>query len=145
MPESQFNLANFMRTHLYASLATLKIGMDILFEEEQVQIDHILGHGGFFKTPEVGQRMMAAALGVPVSVMDTAGEGGAWGVALLASYMLTRSERETLAMFLSDKVFAQENSATINPYQQDVDGFRVFMERYKMGLGIERAAVETLS
>lgn len=144
-PKSKFNLANFMRTHLYASLGTLKIGMDILFEEEQVEIDQILGHGGFFKTPEVGQRMMATALNVPVAVMDTAGEGGAWGIALLASYMLTKADDEHLATFLSDKVFAQENSATINPDAQDVEGFEVFMERYKSGLSIERAAVEALS
>jgi sugar (pentulose or hexulose) kinase len=143
--ESQFNLANFMRTHLYASLGTLKIGMDILFEEESVEIDQILGHGGFFKTPEVGQRMMATALGVPVAVMDTAGEGGAWGMALLASYMLTKSEDESLAAFLSEKVFANENSTTIKPDPQDIDGFMAFMERYKMGLSIERAAVEALS
>ncbi|GAB5426474.1 MAG: FGGY-family carbohydrate kinase [Crocinitomicaceae bacterium] len=143
--ESQFNLANFMRTHLYASLATLKIGMDILFEEEKVEIDQILGHGGFFKTPEVGQRMMAAALNVPVSVMDTAGEGGAWGIALLASYMLTKSANESLAHFLSDKVFADEAGNSIDPNPQDVSGFRTFMERYKAGLAIERAAIEVLS
>ncbi len=144
-PESQFNLANFMRTHLYASLGTLKIGMDILFEEENVQIDQILGHGGFFKTPEVGQRMMAAALGVPVAVMETAGEGGAWGIALLAAYMLKRSDDESLAGFLSEKVFASENSLTVQPDAQDVAGFLAFMERYKAGLSIQRAAVESLS
>ena len=144
-PESQFNLANFMRTHLYASLGTLKIGMDILFEEEKVEIDQILGHGGFFKTPEVGQRMMAAALQVPVAVMETAGEGGAWGIALLASYMLTRSDNESLAMFLSNKVFANETGVTLNPDPQDVDGFLKFMKRYTAGLNIERAAVETLT
>ncbi len=144
-PESQFNLANFMRSHLYASLGTLKIGMDILFDEEKVEIDGILGHGGFFKTPEVGQRMMAAALGVPVSVMETAGEGGAWGIALLASYMLNESNDEALSMFLSNKVFAGESSMTIEPDSQDVDGFLAFMERYKAGLSIERTAVETLT
>ncbi|PJF33300.1 MAG: ATPase, partial [Phototrophicales bacterium] len=133
-PESQFNLANFMRTHLFASLGTLKIGMDILFEEEQVEIDQILGHGGFFKTPEVGQRMMAAALQVPVAVMETAGEGGAWGIALLASYMLTKSDGESLSAFLSDKVFVNEKSITMNPDPQDVEGFMTFMERYTAGL-----------
>jgi len=145
MPESQFTLANFMRTHLYAALGTLKIGMDILFENENVEVDQILGHGGFFKTPAVGQRMMAAALNVPVSVMQTAGEGGAWGVALLASFMLNKADNELLATFLSEKVFAQENSTTINPHPQDVDGFLAFMERYKAGLRIERAAVDTLA
>lgn len=143
-PESNFNLANFMRTHLFASLGTLKIGMDILFEEEKVEIDQILGHGGFFKTPEVGQRMMAAALGVPVAVMDTAGEGGAWGIALLAAYMQSRSNSESLAEFLTTKVFARNTSTRINPDPQDVAGFTKFMARYQAGLRIERAAVETL-
>jgi len=95
-PESRFSLSNFMRTHLFSALATLKIGMDILFEEEHVRIDKVLGHGGFFKTEEVGQKIMAAAMNVPVSVMETAGEGGAWGIALLASYMLRKEEKEPL-------------------------------------------------
>src|SRR6201988_5361630 len=87
-PESRFSLSNFMRVHLFSALGTLKIGLDILFEQEQVKIDKVLGHGGFFKTEEVGQKFMAASMNVPVSVMETAGEGGAWGIALLASYML---------------------------------------------------------
>lgn len=140
--DSQFNLANFMRTQLYSSLGTLKIGMDIL-EEEQVQLDKLLGHGGFFKTPEVGQRMMAAALQVPVAVMETAGEGGAWGIALLAAYLQNKSDDETLADFLSNKVFANENSVTIDPDPKDVEGFLAFMERYTAGLAIQRAAVES--
>jgi sugar (pentulose or hexulose) kinase len=144
-PDSKFNLANFMRTHLFASLGTLKIGMDILFDEEQVEIDAILGHGGFFKTPEVGQRIMAAALGVPVAVMATAGEGGAWGIALLASYMLNKSKDEALETFLSEKVFANENSVTLNPDPEDVSGFTAFMERYEAGLQIQRAAVSALT
>jgi len=105
-PESRFSLSNFMRVHLFSALGTLKIGMDILFEEEQVKIDKLLGHGGFFKTEEVGQKIMAAALDVPVSVMETAGEGGAWGIALLASYMLRKKENEPLEAYLSNKVFA---------------------------------------
>jgi sugar (pentulose or hexulose) kinase len=144
-PDSKFNLANFMRTHLFASLGTLKIGMDILFDEEQVEIDAILGHGGFFKTPEVGQRIMAAALGVPVAVMATAGEGGAWGIALLASYLLNKSKDEALETFLSEKVFANENSVTLNPDPEDVSGFTAFMERYEAGLQIQRAAVNALT
>lgn len=143
--DSQFNLANFMRTHLYASLATLKIGMNILFDEEKVEIDQILGHGGFFKTPEVGQRMMATALNVPVAVMETAGEGGAWGIALLAAYMLEKSDDESLAHFLSDKVFANENSLVIHPDAQDLEGFAAFMESYTAGLRIQQAAVEAFS
>jgi sugar (pentulose or hexulose) kinase len=143
-PESRFTLANFMRTHLFSSLGALKIGMDILFEQEQVKLDQLLGHGGFFKTKEVGQRIMAAAMNVPVSVMETAGEGGAWGIALLASYMLHKSTNEPLEAYLSSKVFAGENGTTLAPDQRDVDGFTVFMERYKKGLVIERAAVDGL-
>ncbi len=143
-PDSRFTLANFMRTHLFSSLGTLKIGMDILFEQEQVKIDQLLGHGGFFKTEEVGQRMMAAAMNVPVSVMETAGEGGAWGIALLAIYMLSKAENEPLEAYLTNKVFAKEQGATIAPNPTDVEGFRVFMDRYKKGLIIERAAVDEL-
>jgi len=142
-PESKFTLANFMRTHLFSSLGTLKIGLDILFEE-QVQIDKVLGHGGFFKTEGVGQQIMAAAMNVPVSVMETAGEGGAWGIALLALYMLNKAENEPLETYLSDKVFGSESASTVTPDQKDVDGFAVFMDRYTKGLGIERAAVEGL-
>jgi sugar (pentulose or hexulose) kinase len=143
-PESRFTLANFMRTHLFSALGALKIGMDILFEKEQVKIDTLLGHGGFFKTRGVGQKIMAAAMNVPVSVMETAGEGGAWGIALLASYMLHKSPGETLETFLSSKVFAGEKGSTLAPDPVDVAGFAVFMERYKRGLAIERAAVDGL-
>jgi sugar (pentulose or hexulose) kinase len=143
--ESRFTLANFMRVHLFSALGALKIGMDILFEQEQVKIDQILGHGGFFKTKEVGQKIMAAAMNVPVSVMETAGEGGAWGIAVLAAYMLHKAANEPLEAYLSDKVFAGEIGTSIAPDQRDVDGFTVFMERYKKGLIIERAAVDGLS
>ena len=143
-PESRFSLSNFMRTHLFSALGTLKIGLDILFEQEQVKIDTVLGHGGFFKTEEVGQKMMAAAMNVPVSVMETAGEGGAWGIALLASYELHKEKKESLEAYLSSKVFAGDNSTTIAPDQRDVDGFAAFMERYKEGLPIERTAVDAL-
>jgi len=144
-PESRFTLPNFMRVHLFSALGALKIGLDILFTEEQVKVDQILGHGGFFKTKEVGQKMMAAAMNVPVSVMETAGEGGAWGIALLASYMLQKTTNEPLEAYLSTKVFAGENGTTIAPDQRDVDGFTTFMERYKKGLIIERAAVDGLA
>jgi sugar (pentulose or hexulose) kinase len=143
--ESRFTLANFMRVQLFSALGALKIGMDILFEQEQVKIDQILGHGGFFKTKEVGQKIMAAAMNVPVSVMETAGEGGAWGIAVLAAYMLHKAANEPLEAYLSDKVFAGEIGMSIAPDQRDVDGFTVFMERYKKGLIIERAAVDGLS
>jgi sugar (pentulose or hexulose) kinase len=143
-PESRFTLSNFMRVNLFSALGALKIGLDILFEQEQVKIDQILGHGGFFKTKEVGQKIMAAAMNVPVSVMETAGEGGAWGIALLASYMFHKETNEPLEAYLSDKVFAEENGTTIAPDQADVHGFTAFMERYKKGLVIERAAVDGL-
>jgi sugar (pentulose or hexulose) kinase len=143
-PESRFTLANFMRVHLFSALASLKIGLDILFDQEKVKIDRVLGHGGFFKTEGVGQRMMAAAMNVPVSVMETAGEGGAWGIALLASYMLHKAKDERLEAYLIDKVFSGEKGSTIAPDQVDIAGFTAFMERYKKGLVIERAAVEGL-
>jgi len=133
-PESRFTLANFMRVHLFSSLAAMRIGLDILFDEEHVEIDQILGHGGFFKTEEVGQRMMAAAVNVPVSVMETAGEGGAWGMALLASYMRQKTEHQTLETYLSDKVFAGEQGITIAPNPADVVGFATLI--------IESTAVE---
>jgi sugar (pentulose or hexulose) kinase len=143
-PESRFSLSNFMRAHLFSALGTLKIGMDILFEQEQVKIDKVLGHGGFFKTEEVGQKIMAAALNVPVSVMETAGEGGAWGIALLAAYLLHQDKNEPLETYLSTKVFAGDKSKTVAPDQRDVDGFTAFMERYKAGIVIESAAVNAL-
>jgi sugar (pentulose or hexulose) kinase len=143
-PESRFTLSNFMRVHLFSSLGALKIGMDILFEQEQVKIDRLLGHGGFFKTKEVGQRIMAAAMDVPVSVMETAGEGGAWGMALLASYLLNKVGDELLETYLTSKIFAGERGSTIDPDQTDVTGFATFMDRYKKGMPIERAALEGL-
>jgi sugar (pentulose or hexulose) kinase len=143
-PASRFTLANFMRTHLFSSLGALKLGLDILFEREQVRIDQILGHGGFFKTRDVGQRIMAAATGVPVSVMETAGEGGAWGIALLAAYMLRKAGDEPLEVYLAERVFAGQNVLTLAPDERDAAGFAAFMERYTQGLAIERAAVEAL-
>ena len=142
-PESRFTLPNFMRTHLFSSVGTLKIGMDIL-SQENVKLDQLLGHGGFFKTEGVGQKIMAAAMNTSVSVMETAGEGGAWGMALLAAYALNKTGNETLEDYLNGKVFANEKSSTIAPDKKDVDGFNTFMARYKAGLGIERAAVEGL-
>jgi sugar (pentulose or hexulose) kinase len=134
-----------MRTHLFSSLGALRIGLDILFKQEQVTIDQILGHGGFFKTEGVGQKIMAAAMDVPVSVMETAGEGGAWGIALLAAYMLNKVENEPLEDYLSQKVFAGQTGITIAPDPVDVEGFMAFMERYEKGLAIERTAVDSLS
>lgn len=143
-PESRFNLANFMRTHLYAALGALKIGMDILVKEEKIQIDKILGHGGLFKTPGVGQRIMAAAMQAPVSVMETAGEGGAWGIALLAAYEVQREESETLEDYLADKVFAGNEGVKMEPDADDVAGFEKFIERFKKGLSIEQEAIKKM-
>lgn len=142
---SRLTLANFMRSHLYTSLGALKLGMDILLKEEGVVVDRILGHGGFFKTEEVGQKIMAAVMNAPVSVMETAGEGGAWGIAVLASYMLRKKPGETLEDFLQNEVFSHVKSIQADPDPEDVEGFEKFMERYKRGLSIERAAVSALN
>lgn len=144
LPESKFNLANFMRVHLFTSLGALKTGLDILLKEEEVQLNQILGHGGLFKTKDVGQKIMAAAIGAPVSVMETAAEGGAWGIALLASYMINKEENETLEDYLTKKVFAGKMGIKINPDPDDVKGFNEFIKRYSDGLAIERAAVDNL-
>lgn len=144
LPNSNFNLANFMRVNLFTALGALKTGLNILLEKEKVKVDEILGHGGFFKTREVGQKIMAAAVNVPVSVMETAGEGGAWGIALLASYMLNREDNESLEDFLKQKVFAGKRGNSVAPDPSDVAGFNKFMERYTKGLAIERAAVDNL-
>lgn len=143
-PQSSFNLANFMRVHLYTSLGALKVGMDIMLKEEHVELDRILGHGGLFKTKGVGQSILAGAIDTPVSVMETAGEGGAWGIALLASYMAHREEDENLADFLAEKVFAGETGIEMQADPEDVAGFNTFIERYKEGFSIERAAVDHL-
>ena len=140
--KSNFNLANFMRTHLFTAFGALKIGMDLLIKEENVKIHSILAHGGLFKTPVVGQKMMAAAINTPVSVMDTAGEGGAWGMAILSSYMLNKNENESLEDFLDDKVFKEVTAQEIYPDELDVKGFEAFIKRYKKGLVIEKAAAE---
>lgn len=143
-PDAKFNLANFMRAHLFTSLGALKTGLDILLKEENVQVDEILGHGGLFKTKGVGQSILAAAIDAPVSVMATAGEGGAWGIALLASYMINKGAEESLAAFLDTKVFAGQKGEKLEPVEKDVKGFDAFMKRYSAGLAIERAAVESL-
>jgi sugar (pentulose or hexulose) kinase len=144
MPDSSLTLGNFMRTILYGTMATLKIGMDILTEKEQIRLDRLLGHGGLFKTKGVGQRLLASALNVPVAVMESAGEGGAWGIALLAAYSSVKGERETLEDFLQDRVFARVSGESINPEAKDRQGFADFMKRYRAGIAIERAAVEHL-
>lgn len=139
---SNMNLANFMRTHLFTSMGALKIGLDILLKSEGVKLDKILGHGGLFKTEKVGQSYMAAAINAPVTVMETAGEGGAWGIAVLASYMIHKNDGETLDNFLDEKIFAGMPGVTLEPNAKDVEGFNKFIERYKSALPVERAAID---
>ena len=144
-PESKFNLANFMRTHLFTSLGALKIGLDILLKEEGVTVNEIMGHGGLFKTKDVGQSFMAAAINTPVTVRQTAGEGGAWGIAVLASYLVHKNDNETLDEFLNNRVFGSDDCYTLEPKEEDVKGFEEFTKRYVKGLAIERAAVENIT
>lgn len=144
-PDSRFNLANFMKVHLYTSLGAVKLGMDILMEDEKVKVERITGHGGFFKTKGVGQRYLAAAVNAPVTVMDTAGEGGAWGIALLAAYLADRETGEKLEDYLAKRIFGELSGETVIPYAEDVEGFRAFMEHYKAGLAIEKAAIDVMN
>ena len=142
-PEARFTLANFFRAQLYATMATLKIGMDIL-ASEGVAIDSLTGHGGLFKTPLVGQAFLAAACSAPVSCLDTAGEGGPYGMALLAAYRVWSAEGETLEAYLNNPVFAGVSGSTVQPDEETVNGFNAYMERYRALLDVERKAVEVL-
>ena len=141
-PESRFNLANFMRVHLYTSLGALRTGMDILLKKENVRLDRMMGHGGLFKTKGVGQRILAGAINTPVYVMETAGEGGAWGIALLADYLVRKGDGESLTDYLNNKVFHEAKGTGMDPVAGDVEGYEKFMERYTKGLAVERAAVD---
>ena len=143
-PDSKFSLANFMRANLYTSLGALKVGLDILLKEEEVAIDRITGHGGLFKTKGVGQKILAAAMDATVSVMKTAGEGGAWGIALLASYMVNKDAGEALEDYLQNKVFGGDEGEKMDPDPEDVKGFDECIKRYRVGFPIERAAVDAL-
>ncbi len=143
MQNSKMTLANFTRTLLLSTLATLKLGLDILTDEEHVEIDKLYGHGGFFKTPEVGQRLLSAAVGAPVSVMETAGEGGPYGMALLASYRLNGNGK-TLPDFLDNNVFADAKSVTLSADKDDCEGFDRFLAAYKKALPLEKMATEVL-
>lgn len=140
-PDSKFTLENFNRTQLCSAAATLSIGMEILADED-VKVDRILGHGGYFKAPVAGQTIMSAALGAPVSVMKTAGEGGPWGVAILANYMKNKAEGESFEAYLDAKVFAGQDSTEVMATEEDIAGFKVYLENYKKGLAAEKAAVE---
>lgn len=143
--ESNFNLANFMKVHLYTSLGAVKMGLDILMKDEHVKVDRITGHGGFFKTEEVGQRCLAAAVDAPVTVMNTASEGGAWGIALLAAYLADKTEGEKLEDFLENRFFQSASSVTLEASPAEVEGFEMFMKRYRDGLAIEKAAIENMN
>lgn len=140
--ESKFTLANLIRSMLYSTISTLRIGMDIL-SEEGVRIDSLTGHGGLFKTPVVGQKYLAAACNAPVTVMKTAGEGGPYGMALLAAYMLSDSS-VSLEQYLNENVFSKAEVSVLKPDKTDVDGFNTYIERYKNGLEAEKAAVNFL-
>lgn len=140
--ESGFTLPNFMRNLLFSSMATLRIGMDILFEQEDLKLSYLCGHGGLFKTKLVGQKLMAGAMHTPVVVMETAGEGGAWGIALLALYMRQKAENETLTHYLNTKVFGENKGLCVTPEPGDIDGFNAYLARYKAGLAVEKAAAE---
>jgi sugar (pentulose or hexulose) kinase len=144
MPDSSFTLSNFMRMHLLSALATMKIGLDILTAEENIRVDKIYGHGGFFKTPGVGQKILSAAVGAPVSVMETAGEGGPYGMALLAAFMVWKDEGEKLEDYLDQKVFADAVSTTLMADEIEIAGFDAFLKRYKDAYSIEKAAIKTL-
>ena len=142
--EGKFNLANFMRTHLYSAFGALKVGCDIMLKEEGVKLDRITGHGGLFKTERVGQSYLAAAINAPVTVMKTAGEGGAWGMAILANYLVTKKEGETLESYLDNRVFAGQEGVTLAPDPENVAGFEEFGKRYVEGLPIVREATRSL-
>lgn len=142
--DDKFTLANFMRMHLYSALAALKAGLDLMFKEENVKVDEMFGHGGFFKTKGVGQRVAAAAIDAPVSVMETAGEGGAWGIAVLAAYLIGKASDEKLGDYLNETIFADQKGSKLSADAADVAGFNAFMDKYKAGLAIEHAAVDAL-
>ncbi|MCR5084701.1 MAG: FGGY-family carbohydrate kinase [Succinivibrionaceae bacterium] len=144
MPGSNFNLANFMRSHLYTSLGAVKLGMDILLKDEKVKLDCIMGHGGLFKTPGVMQNILAAALNTKVAVMETASEGGAWGIALLAAYMADGKGNGKLEDYLNQRIFSTMAGKAVDPDPEDVKGFATFTERYVKGLDIERAAIAAM-
>lgn len=143
-PDAKFNLANFMRSHLYTSFGAVKLGMDILLKDEKVKVDSITGHGGLFKTKGVAQRYLSASVGAPVTVMDTASEGGPWGMALLAAYSIYREEKETLPAYLNRKVFGHLEGVTLQASEEEINGFEQFMEYYRKGFDAERAAVAVM-
>ena len=140
LPDSKMTIPNFMRAQLNGAIATLVIGMQMLRDEENVESDMLLGHGGFFKTPGVGQQILADALNVPITAMETAGEGGPWGVALLAAYMVRKAEGETMEDYLTNRVFADAKSIQVAPTEAGVAGFQAYLKRYKAALAAQKAA-----
>ncbi|MBO5784216.1 MAG: ATPase, partial [Clostridia bacterium] len=142
-PDSKFTLANFLRATLYSTMATLKIGMDIL-ADEGVAIDSLTGHGGLFKTPLVGQKYLAAACQAPVTCMQTAGEGGPYGMALLAAYAMQKQENESLEEYLQNRVFAHVQGSTVSPDEKDVAGFTAYMKEFHKLLEVEKTAIENI-
>ena len=143
-PDAKFDLANLMRSVLYSAMGALKIGMDILIRQEQVEVDKITGHGGWFNSGEAAAKVMAAALNIPVSTMATAGEGGPWGQAIHAAFMINKAEGETLDDYLANKVFAGAKTVTTAPDKKDVEGFDKWLDIYKKGLPVERAAIDSI-
>ncbi len=143
-PDASFTLANFMRSHLYTSLGAVKLGLDILLKEEKVKLDKLYGHGGFFKTKGVGQRYLAAASGTPVYVMATAGEGGPWGMALLAAYLIDGKQEGKLEDYLSRRVFAGQEGEALVPTREEIEGFETFTKRYRDGIEIEKASIRSM-
>ena len=144
-PDSKFNLANFMRSHLYTSLGAVKLGLDILMKDEGVKVDRIMGHGGLFKTKEVGQRYLSAAVNAPVTCMDTASEGGPWGMAILAAYLIDGKKDGKLEDYMEKRIFAGQSGSTIQATPEEAEGFEVFINHYKDGLAAEKAAIESMN
>lgn len=144
---ADFTFANFMRLHLYSAVSTLKVGLDILLKEENVKVDKLYGHGGFFKTKEAGQRIMSAATGGPVTVMETAGEGGAWGMAILALFMMKKTAESgaTLADFLNEVIFKGQEGETLTASEEEIAGFDKYMELFKEVMPLEEAAIKTMN
>ena len=141
-PKSNFNLANLMRVNLYTAFGALQMGMKTLTEKEQVKVDQIFGHGGIFKTEGIAQQILASAINIPVSVMETASEGGAWGIALLADYLTFAKKDISLEDYLKQQVFANEKTTCRQPIKEETAGFEVFAKHYELGLPIAMAAID---
>ncbi len=138
-PNCNFTISNFMRAHLNSAMCAMRIGLDHIFVDEGIKLDKLIGHGGFFKTDGVGQRIMAAALGTPISVMETSGEGGAWGIALLASFI---HSSKSLEEFLSEEVFNNSKEVMVNPISDEVEEFNKYLQKHKLGFAVERSAID---